>query len=186
MILTNLPLSIIPENILNSFSAITKFSSNITVSGEVCGYLRHIKTGTCVGPDMEAGNGLLAAKFPCSEQNLFCWNTRTQQIRKGTGSRTSSADKVVTKSGDNLELKSNSDTTCTRENPACKWRLREGEKIQTGKTVDDKYKCWKRVENVSLIEVVECDDNNSIGELERQQFDFQQRNETSGEHRSVY
>ncbi|KAL5264438.1 hypothetical protein ACHWQZ_G005508 [Mnemiopsis leidyi] len=158
------------------------FSSDISVSDEVCGYLRHIDSGTCVGAKGNAirADRLLAANSWQNPEN-FCFNTTIREISLN-------GYKVVTKGRSSLLWLSKNKGTS--ENSVSTWRLLRSGEIQS---VTGGSRCWKRNtgngdngsgingnENDGFIELESnCDD-------ETQQFDFQRRREVSGHHRKLF
>ena len=139
------------------------------MSDEVCGYLRHIESGTCVGAD---GDQLLIADefTPCSESHLFCVNTKTQIIKQD-----SSQSKVgigTDPKGDILKLMTND---CTSDSTNCKWRLKERGRIQQGTS---NGACWQRNDKDSLITLAPCNSDSGSAGPGNQQFDFQSQKES--------
>ena len=166
---------------------IIQFPSELNVSDEVCGYLRHIKSGTCVGADNDqrliATSTAADKTFPCSDNNFFCYNTSSSSVRIRNGNE--AGDFVATERNQGrgekyLEL-------CADPKSKAKdsrWRLLDNGRIERIRQLDESG-CWKRYPNSSHVLLASC--RSAIGnltELEQQQFDFQSRQETknSGNH----
>ena len=142
------------------------------MSDEVCGYLRHIESGTCVG-SADGDQRLIADEFSlCSESHLFCVNTKTQIIKQD-----SSQSKVgigTDPKGDILNLKLMTND-CTTDSAKCKWRLKERGKIQQGTSNGT---CWQRNDKEGLITIATRNSVSESAELGNQQFDFQSQRES--------
>ena len=135
----------------------------VFVSDEVCGYLRHIDSNTCVGANVD--QHLIADETsPCSEPHLFCVNTTTQIIRQQSSQ--SKVALVADSSGNTLKLMTNNRAT---NDTYYKWRLQESGKIQQATSGGE---CWQHNEGEGLITIATC---NTPG---NQQFDFQKQRES--------
>ncbi|KAL5247785.1 hypothetical protein ACHWQZ_G019617 [Mnemiopsis leidyi] len=169
--------------------AITKFSSNITMSNEDCGYLRHIQSGTCVGANSGTDRTLVGNDSLCSDQHFFCFNSLTGQVR--TESEILVGGKVIGGScdQDTVALYSANAPNINKE-----WRILNNGKIQSQcscGTSDSGLMCWTR--NSINIRLAKCS-NATAGEesqqteLRRQQFDFQRKwkTEKSDEYSTLF
>ena len=150
------------------------------MSDKVCGFLRHIKSGTCVGADND--QRLIATStadkiFHCSDNNFFCFNTSSSSVRIRKGNETGdfvATDRYHDKGEKYLELCADPKTTAKDS----RWRLLDNGRIERIRRLDES-ECWKRYSNSSHVLLATC--RRAIGnltELEHQQFDFQSRLET--------
>ena len=153
-------------------AAITKFSSDITMLDEVCGYLRHIDSGACVGAD-SAGILKVEQQFPCS--NTFCLNTTTQKIRQE-----SVQTEVVMVAGEGCILKL-MDNKTEGANFKLKWRSNENGRICRVNPICEEF--WaidtQRLK-LTISKKSGCNECQAVTGAQR--FDFQRRQEceTSG------
>ena len=151
-------------------AAIKRVSTQLSVEDQVCGYLRHISSGTCVG--VSVGTQLTTGEDYCNSGvagTLFCYSPR---------------DTIITRMGNNdntcygncLELRRNS-----AEDVECQWRLKMNGRVRRAQILESesKMKCWKR-DNTDDIMLETCDQNESEEEAKPQQFAFQIQDKTPG------
>ena len=144
------------------------------MSDKLCGYLRHIESGTCVGKN--ENSHLIASATSCSDSHFFCLNTTTQLIRNGfpTGS-----GEIVCKKDPQIA------GLCSKVRQDSTWRLTKNRQIQLSSSSSDlgssssetATECWDRQINSGLIQLLECltldeTKDNTMTKLKRQRFDF--------------
>lgn len=177
-------------------AVITTSSSNIIVSNEVCGYLRHIRSGTCVGVNED--KVLITKKEFCSDegQHLFCQNTESKTMvrvtRNDPGSETRCQGKVYKSEDNYIKLQdtqiddSATWSSLTRGNKLDQWRFKMSGEIRSE---NDRLECWHRscspavpsaiVSGNCAVDENNTDDHESV-ELQVKQFGIQLYEETLG------
>ncbi|KAL5264436.1 hypothetical protein ACHWQZ_G005506 [Mnemiopsis leidyi] len=154
-------------------AAITKFSSNVTLSDEVCGYLRHLETGTCVGKDSYTGS-LVASTTSCSDQDhIFCHSTKDKtmvQVTRNGSEEMKCKGRVSLLPGNNdtlLKLRPCSGNNTDINN---KWRSKINGRIRQEA---HRTRCWARNHEHNIITLEDCDRTQTEDSAKPQQFGIQ-------------
>ena len=143
------------------------------MSDEVCGYLRHIASGTCVGVNED--KVLITNKDSClDKEHIFCQNTKNKImvfVTKNGSGETISREKVYSFGG-LLGLTKNG------ENPdAEKWRFKMNGRIraESNNTI-----CWQRDSHETTIMLDKCAKNQTADIVKSQQFGIQLQKDKLG------
>ena len=147
------------------------------VSDEVCGYLRHIKSGFCVRVETtNTVSSLIADKmYPSDLDHYFCHSTvdKTMTVR-------SRSDKTLgtVSFDDTSDVQFIPQARVTNDTIPETWRFKTNGKIRSESKRN--IRCWERSADTAKITLAECDGDEQEKEARSHQFGLQLKKDKSG------